>query len=72
MKEKKFSSLGSDLQLSGADSRQSNDQLYGDTEQFADLNFVKPASVRSRYCIHGSYFGVIPKKLPNGRLAWPI
>lgn len=39
--------------------------------QFAALNQVKSQSVRARLCRTGSYFGVIPKKLANGRLAWP-
>lgn len=40
-------------------------------EQFAALNQVKPQSVRARLCRTGSYFGVTPRKLVNGRLAWP-
>ncbi len=40
-------------------------------EQFAALNQVKSQSVRARLCRTGSYFGVIPLKLANGRLAWP-
>ena len=42
------------------------------TEDFAAANAVKPGSVRSRYCREGSYFGVRPVKLPNGRLLWPV
>ena len=41
------------------------------TEAFAARNLVKPQSVRSQYCRQGSYFGVKPRKLPNGRLSWP-
>ena len=41
------------------------------TEQFAALNQVKAQSVRARLCRTGSYFGVVPKKLANGRLALP-
>lgn len=41
------------------------------TEQFAALNQVKAQSVRARLCRTGSYFGVVPVKLANGRLAWP-
>jgi hypothetical protein len=41
------------------------------TECFAANNFVKPQSVRARLCRYGSYFGVRPKKLQNGRLVWP-
>lgn len=42
-----------------------------DTERFAEQNRVKSQTVRKRYCETGSYFGVVPKKLINGRLAWP-
>lgn len=42
-----------------------------DTEQFAVLNKVSAQGVRKRYCETKSYFGVVPKKLANGRLAWP-
>ena len=45
---------------------------YKPTEQFAAANGVKGASVRSRLCREGSYFGVKPHKLPNGRLLWPV
>lgn len=41
------------------------------TEQFAAVNQVKAQSVRSRLCTTGSYFGIVPRKLLNGRLAWP-
>ena len=44
----------------------------GSTEQFAGRNLVKAQTVLKRYCETGSYFGVIPQKLPNGRLAWPL
>lgn len=40
-------------------------------EQFASLNQVKSQSVRARLCRTGSYFGIRPLKLANGRLAWP-
>lgn len=40
-------------------------------EEFAALNQVKAQSVRARLCRTGSYFGVTPKKLVNGRLAFP-
>ncbi len=42
-----------------------------DTEEFARQHLVKPQSVRVRLCRTGSYFGVKPRKLPNGRLSWP-
>lgn len=42
-----------------------------DTDAFAARNQVKGQSVRARVCRTGSYFGVRPLKLANGRLAWP-
>jgi len=41
------------------------------TAQFAARRLVKPESVVSRLCRMGSYFGVRPIKLENGRLLWP-
>lgn len=40
-------------------------------EQFAAFNQVKGQSVRARICRFGNYFGVVPRKLANGRLAFP-
>jgi len=40
-------------------------------EQFAARNQVKSQSVRARICRTGSYFGITPLKLANGRLAFP-
>ncbi len=40
-------------------------------EQFAAINQVKAQSVRARLCRTGSYFGIVPLKLANGRLVWP-
>lgn len=41
------------------------------TEQLATPLCVKPQSIRVRLCQTGSYFGIRPIKLPNGRLLWP-
>lgn len=41
------------------------------TEDFARLCGVRPNTIRTRYCRTGSYFGVRPVKLSNGRLLWP-
>lgn len=41
------------------------------TNEFADLMSLQPQSIRKRYSQTGSYFGVTPIKLPNGRLSWP-
>jgi hypothetical protein len=45
---------------------------HATTAQFAEQNLVKPESIRSRYCLTGSYHGVIPIKTLSGRLAWPL
>ncbi len=42
-----------------------------ETDEFGALNGVKGQSVRARYCTTGSYFGIHPLKLANGRLRWP-
>jgi hypothetical protein len=41
------------------------------TEEFASSQLVLAQTVRKRLCETGSYFGITPTKLPNGRLAWP-
>lgn len=41
------------------------------TEALAERIGLRPASIRSRMSRTGSYFGLIPKRLPNGRLLWP-
>ena len=41
------------------------------TEQLADLFKVKTTSIRVRLCREGSYYGLRPLKLPNGKLSWP-
>ena len=41
------------------------------TEELAKLNGVRPASIRAHLSRHGSYFGIIPRKLAGGRLMWP-
>lgn len=41
------------------------------TNQLAHGLTVRPQTIRKRYAQTGSYFGVKPIKLPNGRLYWP-
>lgn len=41
------------------------------TNELADELRLQPQSLRKRYSQQGSYFGVRPEKLPNGRLRWP-
>lgn len=40
-------------------------------DQFAANQFVKSQTVRARLSRTGSYFGIRPIKLANGRTAWP-
>jgi len=45
---------------------------YGiSTKELAKLSLTTPETIRVRLCKTGSYFGIRPKKLPNGRLLWP-
>jgi len=46
-------------------------ETFLNTEDFGRAIGVKPQSIRVRLCRTGSYFGIRPSKLPNGRLAWP-
>ena len=41
------------------------------TNELADELGVKPTTIRIRLCRTGSYFGLRPTKMPNGRLRWP-
>jgi hypothetical protein len=41
------------------------------TREFAAAIGARPQTLRSHFCVRGSYFGVLPKKAPNGRLLWP-
>lgn len=42
------------------------------TKEFAALNKVKPEAIRNQFYKHGEYFGIVPQRLLNGRLIWPI
>lgn len=44
---------------------------YMSTDALAAAAGVKPASIRSRLCKCGHYFGLRPTKLANRFLAWP-
>lgn len=41
------------------------------TEQAAAALHIKPQTLRAALCRDGHYFGLRPRKLPNGRLLWP-
>jgi hypothetical protein len=42
------------------------------TEQLALVYGVKPATIRRALCVHGHYQGLVPLKMGNGRLFWPV
>lgn len=47
-------------------------EQYGlTTDEFATQHLVLPQTVRKQYSATGSYFGVIPLRLPNRKLLWP-
>ena len=41
------------------------------TEELAALLRLKPDSLRAALYRDGHYFGLRPRKMPNGRLLWP-
>ncbi|CAJ9622558.1 putative flavin-containing monooxygenase [Burkholderia pseudomallei] len=41
------------------------------TNRLAQRLGLQPDTLRVALCRRGSYFGVKPTKLPNGRLVWP-
>ena len=45
---------------------------FGNTNEFAQLIGCKSESVRRALCLKGDYLGIVPAKLPNGRLLWPL
>ncbi|NJD35370.1 MAG: hypothetical protein FIA96_11155 [Betaproteobacteria bacterium] len=55
----------------GTEGQRTENSFTLSSGQFAALNQVKDQTVRKRFCITGSYFGVRPRKLANGRLVWP-
>jgi hypothetical protein len=52
-------------------SREGATEMGSTTEELANAVKVQPQSLRARVCRTGSYFGLRPHKLPNGRLIWP-
>jgi len=57
--------------VSIGEQRSDSTQAGRSTNEFAASHLVLPQSVRVRLCQTGSYFGIVPEKLPNGRLMWP-
>ena len=42
------------------------------TKELATTLAVQPQTLRKRFSQTGSYFGITPLKMPNGKLRWPI
>lgn len=49
---------------------QLNTQTKYSTEEAAAALGIRPQTLRSSLCRTGSYFGVIPTKMPNRMLRW--
>lgn len=47
-------------------------KTYRTTGEVASAYNVKPQTVHAGYCRNGHYFGLVPTKLPNRFLAWPL
>lgn len=45
---------------------------FVNTNVFAALLGCKPGTARRSLCVRGAYMGIVPLKLPNGRLLWPL
>ena len=41
------------------------------TNELAELIGIRSTSIHRRFCTTGSYFGLRPQTLANGRLKWP-
>lgn len=40
------------------------------TKDAARILRVKPQTLRRALCVRGEYYGITPRKMPNGRLLW--
>lgn len=40
------------------------------TEELANVFRVVPQTIRAGFCRKGNYLGLVPLKLPNGKLLW--
>lgn len=45
--------------------------MHISTKRAAQRGSIKAQTLRAAYCRYGHYFGIVPIKLPNGRLLWP-
>jgi len=48
------------------------EKKYITTSQFAEIVGIKPDTIRRGLCIRGHYMNVVPKKLENRHLRWPV
>lgn len=51
--------------------RRSANNYNRTTDELAYALRIKSQTLRKRYCLYGSYFGIRPLRLPNGKLLWP-
>lgn len=49
---------------------QASTQTKYSTEQAAAALGIRPQTLRASFCKTGSYYGVIPTKMPNRMLRW--
>lgn len=49
---------------------QTSTQKKYSTEQAAAALGIRPQTLRASYCRTGSYFGIVPTKMPNRMLRW--
>jgi len=45
---------------------------YITTKKLAEMYGVQSDTVRRAYCVDGNYMGIVPRKMPNGRLLWAV
>jgi hypothetical protein len=46
-------------------------EFFNSTDELAKCLKVQPNTIRRGLCVTGNYLGLVPVKLPNGRLLWP-
>ena len=42
------------------------------TKELADTFGIRPETIHRAHSMEGGYLGMVPIKLPNGRLMWPL
>ncbi len=54
------------------DKKQNEKFVALSTAELAREQLVKPESIRTRYCLTGSYHGIVPTRALSGRLIWKL